>query len=222
VYELILDHKFLKTRQRVERSEHPPNLAVRIHRALSWLERAEDCPDNDARFIFLWIAFNAAYAQELNVQERTVEQVAFEQFLRKLVDLDQKKLLQDLVWKEFSGSIRVLLDNQYVYQPFWDFQNGKINEESWQRRFSSDKNVAKAAIGKQDTVAVLVIVLLRLYTLRNQLIHGGATWNSGVNRDQIRDGTNFLAKLVPLIIELMLDNPGTLWGEACYPVVDQE
>ena len=219
---MILDHKFLKTRQRVERSEHPPNLAVRIHRALSWLERAEDCPDNDARFIFLWIAFNAAYAQELNVQERTVEQVAFEQFLRKLVDLDQKKLLQDLVWKEFSGSIRVLLDNQYVYQPFWDFQNGKINEESWQRRFSSDKNVAKAAIGKQDTVAVLVIVLLRLYTLRNQLIHGGATWNSGVNRDQIRDGTNFLAKLVPLIIELMLDNPGTLWGEACYPVVDQE
>jgi len=25
---------------------------------------------------------------------------------------------------------------------------------------------------------------------------------------------------VPLVIEIMLDHPGTLWGDACYPVVD--
>ncbi|XOV90705.1 MAG: hypothetical protein ACFHX7_07995 [Pseudomonadota bacterium] len=217
-----MDHKSLKTRQRAERGEHPTNLALRVHRALSWLERAEGCDDNDGKFIFLWIAFNAAYAQEINVQERKVEQLAFEQFIRKLIGLDQKKLLGGLVWTEFPGSIRVLLDNPFVYQPFWDYQSGKINEESWKRRFASEKERAKQSIGKQDTVAVLVIVLYRLYTLRNQLIHGGATWNSQVNRDQIRDGTNFLAKLVPLIIELMLDNPGTLWGEAYYPVVDTE
>jgi len=28
-----------------------------------------------------------------------------------------------------------------------------------------------------------------------------------------------LEKLVPLIIELMLNHPKTLWGDACYPVV---
>jgi hypothetical protein len=28
-----------------------------------------------------------------------------------------------------------------------------------------------------------------------------------------------MGKLVPLVIEIMMDNPGTLWGEACYPVV---
>ena len=32
---------------------------------LSWLHRAEQCEDEDGRFIFLWIAFNAAYAQDL-------------------------------------------------------------------------------------------------------------------------------------------------------------
>ena len=50
-------------------------------------------------------------------------------------------------------------------------------------------------------------------------MHGGATWNSSVNRDQVRDCGRLLAKLVPLILEVMLDNPGTLWGDACFPVI---
>jgi hypothetical protein len=51
-------------------------------------------------------------------------------------------------------------------------------------------------------------------------MHGGATWNSSVNRDQVRDCANLLGKIVPLIIEIMMDNVKTLWGDACYPVVD--
>ena len=46
---------------------------------------------------------------------------------------------------------------------------------------------------------VLAIVLARLYTVRNQLIHGGATWQGSVNRDQIRDGTAILNDFVPII-----------------------
>ena len=60
----------------------------------------------------------------------------------------------------------------------------------------------------------------RLYVLRNQLVHGGATWNSSVNRDQVRDGTRILAFLVPLFIDLMMDNPDIAWGDPCYPVVE--
>ena len=43
--------------------------------------------------------------------------------------------------------------------------------------------------------------------LRNQLVHGGATWGASVNREQMRDCTNFMAKLVPLVIEVMMDHP---------------
>jgi len=43
-------------------------------------------------------------------------------------------------------------------------------------------------------------------------MHGGATWNSTVNRDQIRDCGNLLGKLVPLVIEIMMDNVDTLWA----------
>ncbi|GMQ54867.1 hypothetical protein YSKK_27300 [Halopseudomonas aestusnigri] len=68
---------------------------------------------------------------------------------------------------------------------------------------------------------MLAVVFSRLYTLRNQLVHGGATWNGKINRDQLRDCVAILGQLVPLVIEIMLDNPNTLWGDACYPVIPQ-
>ena len=215
-----MDYSALKTRQRVERDNYPVNLGVRVHRALSWLNRAEHCEDEDARFVFLWIAFNAAYANEIADRDRDPEQKVFGQFLKKLVDLDQDEVLYNLIWTEFSKSIRVLLDNQFVYQPFWDFHNGVLEEGEWKTQFERAKVAANKALGAHNTSVVLSIVLSRMYTLRNQLIHGGATWNSSVNREQLRDCSAFLGKLVPFIIQLMMDNPNTLWGDAAYPVVD--
>lgn len=87
-------------------------------------------------------------------------------------------------------------------------------------RFVAAKRVAGKALGQRDTVKVLGIALSRLYTLRNQLIHGGATWSSKVNRVQLRDGVNLLGKLVPIVIETMMDHRGTIWGDPCYPIVD--
>jgi hypothetical protein len=109
-----------------------------------------------------------------------------------------------------------------VFQDFWNFQNGSLSEEEWKRRFADARKAAKAALGARDTVSVLAIVLSRIYTLRNQLIHGGATWGGSVNREQMRDCVNLMGKLVPLIIEVMMDHPQTLWGDACYPVVRDE
>jgi hypothetical protein len=40
-----------------------------------------------------------------------------------------------------------------------------------------------------------------------------------VNRERLRDCTNFMAKLVPLVIEAMMDHPETLWWPGTYPVV---
>lgn len=215
-----MDFKTLKARQREERENYPINLGLRVHRALSWLDRAEQSDDDDARFIFLWIAFNAAYANDIGDRERDPEQKVFGKFLEKLVNLDVNRSLYELIWTEFSNSIRVLLDNHFVFQPFWDYHNGLIEEQEWKTRFERARVAANKALGAQNTNAVLAIVLSRMYTLRNQLIHGGATWNSSINREQLRDCTAFLGKLVPYIIHVMMDHPNTLWGDACYPVVE--
>jgi hypothetical protein len=216
----IPTHPQLKARQRAERDGHPPNLALRVHRALSWLGRAEGANDDpDGRFLFLWIAFNAAYATEIEERYRATAQETFRDFIAKLIDLDGRQRLAGLVWTEFTQSIRVLLDNPYLFADFWEFHTGRVTEAEWKRRFESARHAAKRALAEQDTTTVLSIVLGRIYVLRNQLVHGGATWNSSVNREQIRDCNRFLGKLVPVLIEIMLDHPETLWGEACWPVV---
>ncbi|MEZ8034909.1 hypothetical protein [Vibrio crassostreae] len=63
------------------------------------------------------------------------------------------------------------------------------------------------------------VIFSRLYTLRNQLMHGGATYNSSANREQIRDCTALLENVVPTIIEIMMDGADELWGDAVYPLV---
>jgi len=218
-----MDYAQLKDRHRAERGAWHPNLSLRVHRALSWLERAEQLgveDDLDGQFIVLWIAFNAAYATEIEERYRESEQQTFRSFLEKLTQLDMaQKRFEQLVWTEFPKSIRVLLDNKFVFADFWKAQNGSLPEEEFKRSFAAANRAAHAAVGKRDTVTVLSIALSRIYTLRNQVIHGGATWGSSVNRAQMKDCTNFMAKLVPLVIEVMMDHPGTLWGDACYPVV---
>lgn len=213
-----MHYQTLKVRQREERENHSEALGLRIHRALSWLNRAEQCQeDPDGQFIFFWIAFNSAYANETG-DIRIAEGKRFNHFLNRLVDLDEKNQLSSLTWQQYPNAIRVLLDNPYVFQPFWDHQNGLDNGRNWKEQFSKAKATANKALANKDTGTLLSIVFNRLYTLRNQLIHGGATWNSKVNRDQLRDGNRLLADVVPVVIEIMMDHAGAQWGEACYPV----
>jgi len=216
-----LDYQSLKKRHRNERENYHLNLSLRVHRALSWLAKGEDAnEDQDTKFIYLWIAFNAAYANEFNVSSPLNEQKIFGEYLKRLCELDEDNLLYELVWSEFTGSIRVLLDNQYIFKPFWDYQNGKIKKEDWESKFHSAKLSANKALSKKDTSTVLAIIFSRLYTLRNQVLHGGSTWNSKINRAQIRDGVSIFEKVVPATIKIMMDNPNTLWGDPCYMVVD--
>jgi hypothetical protein len=91
----------------------------------------------------------------------------------------------------------LLLDNPYVLKDFWVWQGGRLTQEEWRTRLASDRRKAARALAERRTNVVLRIVLSRIYTLRNQLIHGGATWNGQVNRAQIRDCTRFMARLVP-------------------------
>ena len=215
------NYQTLKNHHRQTRENFPESLSLRVHRSLSWLNRAEQEPsDHDARFIFLWVAFNAAYANDIIDRQIFTERKVFQNFLGRLIDSDTDKLLYELVWDKFSGAIRLLIDNQYVFQPFWDYQNGRTTEEQWQQAFQNSKAAALRAMGSMDTQKVMGIMFDRLYTLRNQLLHGGATWNGNVNRSQISQGAEIMGQVVPIVIHLMMNDHQRLWGDACYPVVD--
>ena len=133
--------------------------------------------------------------------------------------LDAGGRIHQALFVQFSGPIRTLIDNKYVYQPYWTAQQNWDRNESWREGFEASRKVALRALMDKDTVRVLSIVFDRLYVLRNQLVHGGATWNGAVNRQQVRDGVAFLGTLLPLLLELMIAHPGEDHGEILYPVV---
>jgi len=202
----------------------------RMRRADAWIKRSELEGTKDIeRFMFLWIAFNAAYGNEGALRdfvERKSESHRFEEFLRNVVEQDKSRVLEGIVWKRFSGPIRVLLDNPYVFQPFWKSVWGLESERNWRRDFESDKNRVKKAL-RRDVFPILLVVFSRLYTLRNQIFHGGATHPSGFGREQIQDGSQIMASLVPAIIDIMQQeinrNPNSeIWGKVAYPRINAE
>ena len=214
----MYQHCDLKERQREIRESLPTNLSLRIHRSLSWLQCAEQQENEDSRFISLWISFNAAYAHEIDNRQQFRERRVLLNFFKLLLDVDSENQLYQIVWNEFPNSIRMLISNQYVFQQFWDYQNQKISEAQWKESFETSKVQANKALGRMETIKVLAIVFDRLYTLRNQLIHGGATWNGSVNREQLRDAARILGQVVPTIIHIMLNNKPGIIGQPCYPV----
>ena len=91
-------------------------------------------------------------------------------------------------------------------------------------RLERDVKRVNGAIARQrtnETTAVLKGLFSRLYVLRNQLLHGGATWRSSVNRTQVGDGARIMYFLVPIFIDVMLDNPEEDWGAPRFPVVNE-
>lgn len=208
----------LKERHREIRDGQPEALRLRIHRALSWLIRSEqESEDLDTRFILQWIALNAAYAREFGREETERDRVRG--FFETLVKRDSERRLHQALFQQFSGPVRTLIDNKFTFEPFWTAMRTHDSSGRWEESFSNGKKAAFAAVMQGDTTKVLGIVFDRLYVLRNQLVHGGATWDSQLNRSQIADGAAILGTLVPLVLSIMIEESEQDYGEVLYPVV---
>ena len=202
------------------RGKLPDALGLRMRRALSWLGRAEQEveSDHDAAFIFYWIAFNAAYAKEVSRDPTSTERDRFAGYFRTILSLDSRNTVYDAIWETYSGPIRLLLENRYVYHPFWEHHGGR-GYDNWQHTFEQSRRQVLRALVDRDTHFILSTLFDRLYVLRIQLMHGGATWRSSVNRAQVQDGARIMAALVPVFIQLMMSHPHVDWGPMDYPVV---
>lgn len=208
----------LHARHRQCRQHQSQALSTRLHRAISWLGRAEaDDSDDDTRFIHLWIGLNAAYAGEFDFEDSERTRVA--RFLARTVAADTDKHLHALLFQQFSGPIRTLIDNRYVFEPFWRALRDHDASDRWKTRFDGSRKAAMIALLDGHTADLLTVVLDRLYVLRNQLVHGGATWNSALNREQLHDGCVILGALVPTIIAIMMASAEFDDDPVAYPAI---
>ena len=217
-FETMNNAQALKRKLKQLHDQITEDQSIRLHRAISWLKCAEEQSAHaDLQFISLWISFNACYANDEKKATEATEKGLFNDFIQKLIVHDTEKRFFKLLWEKFSGPVRLLIENEYVFKPFWDFQRGEI--KNWKRMHEESVVAANKHLAKQDVPKMLEVVLDRLYTLRNQMIHGGATCKSKVNRSQLRDAINILKLIVPLIIEIMIENSHEDWGKIHYPVV---
>lgn len=185
-------------------------LAIRLQRS----ERSAD--DNDTRFIQLWIAFNAAYAGEFGNEHSEHKLVA--SFVARLVAADVHQRLHALLFKQFPGPIRLLIDSRYVFAPFWCALRDHNPSERRKSQFNVSRKAAMDNLLGHRTANLLTIVLGRLCVLSSQLVHGVATWNSYINRHQLRDANALLGALLPTIISVMMETDAFEDDAIAYPV----
>ena len=218
---LMINESFvtLKARHRKLRQNFDESFSIRIHRALSWLERAEkEIDDADAAFIFYWISFNANYSIDRDAGNRMSEGQQFYDFFYLITKLDTSDRIYSIVWNRFTQEIRSLLNNEYIYANFWYIS--QKDQEDWKKGFQKTKKTVNNALVAKNTLRILQILFSRLYTLRNQLVHGNATWNGAVNRQQVNDGFKIISNLQPVFLSIMMDNPNENWGNLAFPIVD--
>ena len=215
------------------------SFTLRLRRATSWGRRGDeeeekDSPDHDAAFIFYWIAFNALYGEYAADDSKKTEWGNIQAYLVKVVNFDEDGSIYRHLWGQFEdarfGDTRQLLNNRYIFDDFWDFQHAleypskrreAAGSGNWEDRLADETEKVERSFKLWRGLPVLYMLFRRLYVLRNQLLHGSATWGSRVNREQVTVGTKLMKLLLPIFVALMLDNPNADWGKPYYPLVKQ-
>ena len=189
--------------------------SVRVWRGLSWLERSEAAGDVEGRFISLWIAFNAIYGH-LDDGRNAADHSSWQSFLARLVRHDGLSAMDRAVYKN-QKYILHLIDNQYIFRPFWSGQ------PNWPMAFKNSRQNALKNFSNSQILPILQDLFERLYILRAQVFHGAATSGSKLNRRQITTAADILADLLPVMVAIMIDaGPEVDWGEVCFPPVGQD
>ena len=209
--------------------------AVRTHRAITWLRCWEKCPETnpDEHFVFLWIAFNAAYAQHDDAvlagkKEFVKEMKKIKEFLSAIADRDDNLRLVDIVDK-FKDDIFEIIKKEFLSGDYWKARTQKAWKAARSKKDGFDRQVEQVETAlrpsyrsKKKIKDVLLPTFERLYILRNQVLHGGATYGGRYNRRSLEPGSAILGACMPAILEIMLDalkkQPNMrVWGKVEYP-----
>lgn len=198
---------------------------TRIRRARSWLDSARKAGASgnlesghwDIAFVLYWIAFNAAFARDILEYPNT--RCEFTECFRQVLRLDSRGEIYHAVRDEFPSAAEEIVSNKYLFKKYWDYVNGKKGNDDWGECFESDLRRFESAMAKpsvENTEEAIPILFERLYTLRNQIVHGGATWRSEYNRTSVRRGVPIMAFLVPVFVRIIELHPRVKWGTPYY------
>ena len=189
------------------------SFAIRVWRALSWLERAQGLEANDyeGRFISAWIAFNAMYGRLDSDRHPWGDREAWGAFLAQIWRLDHVGQIRRVLGKRQLQVLK-LIENKYLSSKFW--QKGESAAPAVKRGLRD----AMKRFGTPNMLPVLRVLFERLYTMRVQVFHGASTKGSSLNRRTLQGSAGILLDLLPEMLAIMID--GGIeedWGDVCFP-----
>ena len=190
------------------------DFAIRVWRALSWLERAESVPKDDieGRFISCWIGFNALYGRLDDDNKPWGDRESLGTFLAKIWRLDEAGSLRRVLGKR-QNPVLNLINNKFISSTYWHDGDAPAR-----RKITKEVRRAILAFPKHDQLPLLQMLFERLYVLRNQVFHGASTKGSYLNRRTLSVSGNILMDLLPACLELMIHGGvGKDWGSVCFP-----
>ncbi|MBG79801.1 MAG: hypothetical protein CMJ39_03700 [Phycisphaerae bacterium] len=199
----------------IEQGEHEA-IRIRLHRALSWLKRAEECDadDYDGRVIFSWIALNSLYGESATPGvDQDKEWQVRAAFLEAMVEGDANGRIQSWL-KPMRSQCDRILSEEHLYAFYWS----DPSPEQARRARSTPRTVGRHYHDREEVIKVLLPMIDRISLLRNQLMHGLATCGSSVNRHIVEPCADLIEGLVGVLLQMIIEDG--LWEceEAWDPV----
>lgn len=174
-------------------------IEIRLRRGRSWLNkarRAGAADDFDSQFIFLWIAFNALYGKPRYRRDVVGEEITdFKALLEAVEQASRGQVATALRKPDLEAHVEKILRSPFLNIECW---------KQWDKVGIRDRSKRIAvACNTYDKERGLHRLFLRLYTLRNQVLHGAATDGGQRNRESLKHAIAVLDTSVDVLIQLV-------------------
>lgn len=209
----------------------------RLDRMGTWISHAETVSGEEnahIRFLFYWIAYEAAY-QVYPVVEKSWEER--ERLHRNLAFRDMGRFQRIL--RVEKDCVRNILELRYAYRPFWnertDWNTDVETAEEWEIKFGKQVESASArlnaaihsddreTLGKKQAIArTLDDVFGNLNVVRNQIVHGASAGPGSRGRTQVILGAGLLGAFIPCFRDGIEHNMHEDWGAPPFPRVGKK
>ncbi|EDM28283.1 hypothetical protein LNTAR_10221 [Lentisphaera araneosa HTCC2155] len=191
------------------------NLRIRLHRCFSWAARIEPHQGNDSldeAFLSAWLAFNSLFARiDANTNQFLPEKESMTEFLQQVLRIDRQNKIKQFLG-ESKWQMEQLLQCKFLQQSFWRDLGEDQSSSTFKDSFSFFRRKGEDVVLKQ--------VLLRIYLMRNQLVHGGATYGSKMNRHTLMLCLFVLQPFLNCIIDILVHEGSDVnLGSLPYPPV---
>lgn len=213
-----LRRRWKPSKEHLQQNGEDTAVAIRIHRAFSWMRRAEQFPeeeDHDLILMAQWTALNALYGQwDEKRREPMPDRECWRAYFERILALDAHSIVSGSLI-ENRNLVMSLLDDEYLSRYYWQDPTDRRANQAKKAKFD-----ARTWYLEERWPLILDRLIERIYLMRCQLVHGAATFGSRLNRKSLKRCSMMMNHLLYTVLIVLIDfGPREDWGTMCFPPV---